>query len=94
LAVKKSRPREDLVRRSVTEVFDASNLDDEQLQIAIRVAHNNLKDRKMNFDEFVKERAHDRVIQYSYLHFVFAHMVVKALDDESILRFIAKDLQG
>jgi hypothetical protein len=74
------------VRRAVTELFDASNLDDEQLQVAIRVAHNNLKDRKSNFNEFVQEGAHDRVVQYSYLHFLFANMIVLALDKESNLR--------
>jgi hypothetical protein len=79
------------VRRAVTELFGASNLDDEQLQIAIRVAHNNLKDRKANFNEFVKEGAHDRVIQYSHLYFVFANMIVQALEEESILRFAPKN---
>jgi hypothetical protein len=78
------------VRGVVTDLFDASNLDDEQLQIAIRVAHNNLKDRKLNFNEFVQEGAHDRVIQYSYLHFVFANMIVSALRNESHLRFDPK----
>jgi hypothetical protein len=78
------------VRRVVTDLFDASNLDDEQLQIAIRVAHNNLKDRKLNFNEFVQEGGHDRVIQYSYLHFVFANMIVSALRNESHLRFDPK----
>ena len=74
------------MRRAVTELFDASNLDDEQLQVAIRVAHNNLKDRKSNFNEFVQEGAHERVVQYSYLHFLFANMIVLALDKESNLR--------
>ena len=57
------------MRRIVTEVFNASNLDDEQLQIAIRVAHNNLKDRKMNFDEFVKEarsRSSDSIFLFAF----------------------------
>ncbi len=79
------------MRRAVRELFDASNLDDEQLQIAIRVAHNNLKDRKANFDEFVKEGTHDRVIQYSHLYFLFANMIVQALEEESTLRFAPKD---
>jgi hypothetical protein len=79
------------VRRAVTDLFKASNLDDEQLQIAIRVAHNNLKDRKSNFNEFVQEGAHGRVIQYSYLHFLFANMIVSALDEESHLRFYLKE---
>jgi hypothetical protein len=78
------------VGRAVTELFDASILDDEQLQIAIRVAHNNLKDRESNFNEFVSEGAHDRVIQYSYLHFLFSQMIVLALDEESNLRFAPK----
>ena len=47
------------MRRAVRDLFDASNLDDEQLQIAIRVAHNNLRDRKSNFNEFVQEGAHE-----------------------------------
>jgi hypothetical protein len=78
------------VRRAVVEWFDASNLDDEQLQVAIRVAHNNLKDRKSNFDEFVREGAHDRVIQYSYLHLLFAQMIITALDKESTQRVSVK----
>ena len=53
-----------------------SNLDGEQLQIAIRVAHNNLKDKRRNFDEFVNEGAHSRIIQYSYLHLSFAQVIV------------------
>ncbi len=32
------------------------------------------------------EGAHDRVIQYSYLHFVFANMIVSALNDELTAR--------
>jgi hypothetical protein len=75
------------VRRVVTDLFDAANLDDEQLKIAVRVAHNNLRDRKSNFNEFVQEGARDRVIQYSYLHFVFASMIVTALDEEVNMRF-------
>jgi hypothetical protein len=70
------------VHRVVTDLFKASKLDDEQLEVAIRVAYNNLKDRKSNFEEFVKEGAQNRVIQYSYLHFLFANMIVSALDDE------------
>jgi hypothetical protein len=81
------------VRRAVTELFDASNLDGEQLQIAVRVAHNNLKDRRSNFNEFVNEGAHDRVIQYSYLHFLFAQVIVTALGEESDLRFKPKPTQ-
>jgi hypothetical protein len=81
------------VRRAVTELFDASNLHDEQLQIAVRVAHNNLKDRRSNFNEFVNEGAHDRVIQYSYLHFLFAQVIVTALSEESDLRFKPKPTQ-
>ena len=79
------------MRRAVRELFGASNLDDEQLQIAIRVAHNNLSYRKANFDEFVKEGAHYRVMQYSHLYFLFANMIVQALEEESSLRFAPKD---
>jgi len=82
------------VGRAVTDLFDASDLDNEQLQIAIRVAHNNLKDRKSNFNEFVQEGAHQRVIQYSYLHFLFANMIVSALGEESDLRFGPKSLRA
>lgn len=71
------------MHRAAKELLDPSNLDDEQLQIAVRVAHNNLKDRKGNFNEFVREGARDRIIQYSYLHFLFAQMVVLALNEES-----------
>jgi hypothetical protein len=63
-------------------LFDASNLNDEELHIAIRVAHNNLRDRKSNFNEFVQEGAHERVVQYAYLHFIFANMIVLALEKE------------
>lgn len=70
----------------VTELLNVSNLDDEQLQIAIRVAHNNLKDRKTNFEEFVREGAHDRIVLYSYLHFLFARIIVSSLDEESDIR--------
>jgi hypothetical protein len=74
------------VRRLVTDLFNASNLDDEQLEVAIRVAYNNLKDRKSNFEEFMQEGAHDRVIQYSHLHFIFANMIVCALEYELLSR--------
>lgn len=69
--------------RAAKELLDLSNLDDEQLQIAVRVAHNDLKDRKDNFDEFVREGAHARIILYSYLHFLFAQVIVLALNEES-----------
>jgi hypothetical protein len=75
------------VRNAVKELLDSSGLDDEQLQTAIRVAHNNLKDRKVNFDEFVREGAHARIIQYSYLHFLFAQMIVLTLNAESDQRY-------
>lgn len=71
------------MRRAARELLDSTNLDDEQLQIAIRVAHNNLKDRKDNFDEFIREGAHARIIQYSHLHLLFAQMIVLALIEES-----------
>ena len=76
------------MRNAVKELLDfSSGLDDEQLQTAIRVAHNNLKDRKVNFDEFVREGAHARIIQYSYLHLLFAQMIVLTLNAESDHRY-------
>ena len=64
------------MRGATKELLESSNLDGEQLQIAIRVAHNNLKDKRRNFDEFVNEGAHSRIIQYSYLHLLFAQVIV------------------
>ena len=75
------------MHHAVKELLESSNLDDEQLQIAIRVAHNNLKDRKNNFDEFLREGAHARIIQYSYLHLLFAQMIVITLHTESDHRY-------
>ena len=71
------------MRRATKELLESSNLDGEQLQIAIRVAHNNLKDKRRNFDEFVNEGAHSRIIQYSYLHLLFAQVIVMVLSEES-----------
>lgn len=71
------------MRGGAEEFLNSSNLDDEQLQIAIRVAHNNLNDRKSNFDEFVRDGAQARIIQYSYLHLLFAQMIVLILSNES-----------
>jgi hypothetical protein len=75
------------VHHAVKELLESSNLNDEQLQIAIRVAHNNLKDRRSNFDEFLREGAHARIIQYSYLHLLFAQMIVITLNTESDHRY-------
>lgn len=72
---------------AVNELFESSSLDGEQFQIAIRVAHNNLKDRKVNFDEFVREGANARIIQYSYLHLLFAQIIVLTLNAESDHRY-------
>ena len=71
------------MRGATKELLESSNLDGEQLQIAIRVAHNNLKDKRRNFDEFVNEGAHSRIIQYSYLHLLFAQVIVMVLSEES-----------
>ncbi len=71
------------MRGAAKELLEASNLDGEQLQIAIRIAHNNLKDNRRNFDEFVSEGAHPRIIQYSYLHLLFAQVIVKVLSEEN-----------
>ena len=71
------------MRGAAKDLLDTSNLDGEQLQIAIRVAHNNLKDRRKNFDDFVREGAHPRIVQYSYLHFLFSQVIVMGLKEES-----------
>jgi hypothetical protein len=60
-----------------------SGLDGEELQVAVRLAHNNLHDSKKCFDEFVGEAAPLRILQYSYLHLLFAHMIVSELNKES-----------
>jgi hypothetical protein len=71
------------LRGPTNELLESSNLDGEQLQIAIRVAHNSLKDKRRNFDEFVSEGAHPRIIQYSYLHLLFAQVIVIVLGEEN-----------
>jgi hypothetical protein len=80
------------VHQSVEELVDLSRLNDEQLRAAIRIAEENLKNRKNNLDEFVREGAHDRIIQYSHLHFLFAQAIVAGLKAESNHRF-GPDLQ-
>jgi hypothetical protein len=62
-------------------------LDNDQLQVAIRLAHINLKDRKDNFNEFLREGANPRIIQYSYLYFLFAQVIVAILNAESDHRY-------
>jgi hypothetical protein len=63
--------------------IDISSLDGEELQVALRVAYNNLRDRKNNFDQFVSEGAPERILQYSLLHLLFAQMIVSELSSES-----------
>ncbi len=49
----------------------------------MRVAHNNLKDHQKTFDQFVKEAASARILQYSYLYVLFAKMIVAELEEEA-----------
>jgi hypothetical protein len=75
------------VYHAIEELLDPSRLDNDQLQVAIRLAHINLKDRKGNFHEFIREGAHSRIIQYSYLYFLFAQAIVEILNAESDHRY-------
>jgi hypothetical protein len=67
--------------------IDLSSLDGEQFQVAIRMAYNNLKDRKNDFQQFVSEAASERILQYSLLHLLFAQMIVSELSSESDRRY-------
>jgi hypothetical protein len=60
-------------------ISDLSSLDGEELQIAMRMAFNTLRDQKESFDQFVREAASARILQYSYLHVLFAQMIVSEL---------------
>jgi hypothetical protein len=64
-------------------LVDLSCLDGEALQVAIRVAYNNLRDYRKTFDQFVKEAAPARILQYSYIYLLFAQMIVAELDEET-----------
>lgn len=64
------------IKRSIV---DLCNLDGEEFQVAVRMAYNDLKDRKESFDQFVKEAAPARILEYSYLHMLFAQMIVSEL---------------
>jgi hypothetical protein len=66
---------------------DLSSLDGEQFQVATRMAYNNLKDRKNDFEQFVSEAAPARILQYSLLHLLFAQMIVAELSSESDRRY-------
>jgi hypothetical protein len=63
-------------------ISDLSSLDGEELQVAVRMAYNNLRDQKESFDQFVTEAAPARILQYSYLHLLFAQMIVSELRAE------------
>jgi hypothetical protein len=67
--------------------IDLSSLDGEQFQVAIRMAYNNLKDRKNDFEQFVSKGAPARILQYSLLHLLFAQMIVSELSSESDRRY-------
>jgi hypothetical protein len=45
----------------------------------MRMAYNTLRDQKESFDQFVREAASARILQYSYLHVLFAQMIVSEL---------------
>ena len=64
-------------------VEELSNLDSEEFQVAVRMAHNNLKDQKESFDQFVREAAPARILEYAYLHLLFAEMIVSELNAEN-----------
>jgi hypothetical protein len=74
-------------KRVKESINDVSSLDGEEFQVAVRLARNNLKDQKESFDQFVKEAAPARILQYSYLHVLFAQMIVSELGDESDRRY-------
>jgi hypothetical protein len=63
-------------------ISDLSSLDGEELQVAMRMAYNTLRDQKESFDQFVGEAASARILQYSYLHVLFAQMIVSELTAE------------
>ena len=63
-------------------VNELSKLDGEEVQVALRMAYNDLKDQKENFDQFVREAAPARILEYSYLHLLFAQMIVSELNAE------------
>jgi hypothetical protein len=68
-------------------INDLSSLDGEELQVAVRLAHNNLQLQRESFDQFVSEAAAARILQYSYLHLLFAQIIVSELSDESDRRY-------
>lgn len=63
-------------------VNDLSGLDGEEFQVAVRMAYNDLKDQKESFDQFVREAVPARILEYAYLHLLFAQMIVSELNAE------------
>lgn len=63
-------------------VDNLSTLDGEEFQVALRMAYNDLKDQKESFDQFVREAAPARILEYSYLHLLFAQLIVTELNAE------------
>jgi len=63
-------------------VTELSSLDGEEFQVAVRMAYNDLKDQKESFDQFVREAAPARILEYSYFHLLFAQMIVSELSVE------------
>jgi hypothetical protein len=64
-------------------VMELSSIDGEEFQVAVRMAHNNMKDQKESFDQFVREAAPARILEYAYLHLLFAQMIVSELNAEN-----------
>ena len=67
------------IKRSIV---DLCGLDGEEFQVAVRMAYNDLKDQKESFDQFVREAAPARILEYSYLHLLFAQLIVSELNAE------------
>jgi hypothetical protein len=75
---------------------DLSCLNDDEFQVALRVAFNDLRDRESIFSEFLSEAGSpdksnwERTIEYSYLHLLFAQTVVSTLLVESDRRILSQ----
>jgi hypothetical protein len=75
---------------------DLSRLEGEELQVALRVAISDLRDRESIFSEFLSEAGNPdksnwkRTIQYSHLHLLFAQTIVSTLLVESDRRIITQ----
>jgi hypothetical protein len=72
-----------MLKHLIESISNLSSLDGEEFQVALRMAYNDLKDQKESFDQFVREAAPARILEYSYLHLLFAQMIVSELSAES-----------